>query len=363
MPVDPLIKSYYSNRVNFKYPKVKVEISKAKKMVTEVLATSKASKEDIDIMVFERMEYDFHDNTFSGFAGLKGIIKELNEGAGKEIKIVIDKPSIKLIDANGRSARLVGMQAVELVSTMAKDTGIGFVGIYNSTYHGILETYSRAIAAKDLVAIVSANGGPQGVVPFGGRTEIFGTNPLSYGVPTTELPIVFDGATSQFPYGSMHLAKERNEQLPEQTFLTQTGEYTTNPADAYAVIPFGGHKGYALNLLLEIMTGNLVKAKSGLTQSTPADLGSFFIAIDPALFQPIEEFKKENTKLVQDIEAVKPVDPNQPVRVPGYRSEKLKQQMLKEGHIYIDTNAWTEFTKLYEEITNNLLKQKFHRKD
>lgn len=328
---------------------MKIPISQAKERLTKLLKTSGASDQDVNTMVDMRLEYDFHKNTFSGFEEIESIIEELKCSKDIHYEIVVNKPSVKLINGNGRSAKLVGMEVVELVSKMAKETGIGMVGIYNSTYHGILETYTRAIANHNLIGIVAANGGPQGVVPYGGNKDIFGTNPISYAIPSTDLPIVFDGATAKYAYGSIRLAKKRGQKLPENSYLNKDGKYTTDPNEATKIVPFGEHKGYAINLLLEVLTGSFVRAKMGLMQSKENELGSFFIALDPSTFTPIEQFKQEVSQIIKEILAVSPAEGFKNVSVPGLRGEEAKQKMIQEGYIEIDDLEWKSFEKLYNE--------------
>ncbi len=327
----------------------KIPLDKARKMMFEILKTSGAGDHDVKIMTDMRLEYDFHQNTFSGFQEIEGSIKELIASKDIKHKIVVDKPAMKLIDAQGRSAKLVGMDVCDLVIKMAKQNGIALVGIYNSTYHGILETYARKIAANDLIAIVSANGGPQGVVPHNGASDIFGTNPLSYGIPSDGLPIIFDGATAKYAYGSIRLAKEKGEKLPEKSYITKEGSYTTDPKLAIAIVPFGEHKGYAVNLLLEILTGTFVRAKMGLKTKTEKDLGSFFIAIDPSFFMPITEFKKSVSQLISDIQKIKPIEKGTEMKIPGYNGEKAKQRMIKENVIEVEDRIWEEFQEKYKK--------------
>lgn len=327
---------------------MKVRLDELKKKLTELLATSGGDEKDVERMADMRLQYDFHHNTFSGIEEIEKILVELKESKGTKITFDVDKPSVKLIDAHGRSGELVGMEAVDLLVTMAKETGVAVIGIHNATYHGILETYSRAIAAHDLVALVSANGGPQGVVPYGGRKDIFGTNPISYGIPTAGMPIVFDAATAKYAYGTIRLAKKHGETLPEGAYLDQEGNWTTDPLQAVSIVPFGEHKGSAINLLLEVLTGALVRGKSGLLLKEEADLGAIFIAIDPAAFGSLQEFKKQTTQLVNDVQAVQPADGFTEVRVPGYKGEEHKQRVLQEGVVEIDDVIWAEFEKLYK---------------
>lgn len=326
---------------------MKIEITKARRMLLDVLLTSGASKRDAEMMADIMMEYDFYNNTFSGFSGVGYRRDQLRDSIGKQHTIVVDKPSMKLIDANGRSALLEGTEAVRLVCDTAKKTGIAMVGIYNSTYHEGMEAYVRNIAERDLIGIVSANGGPASVVPFGGTQPVTGTNPFSYAIPSDSLPIVFDGATAKYPYGSIRIAKRLKKLLPEHSYFDAKGNVTRDPNKAVAIIPFGEHKGYAINLMLEVMTGILVRAKSGLSANNEKDLGSFFIAIDPSVFIPIKKFKKQVSTLIKEIEAVKPAKGCDGVFVPGHRGEKAKQKMMREGYMEIPDYIWQEFEDVY----------------
>jgi len=139
---------------------MKIKLSIAKKRLSEVLQTSKANKKDINTKVAMRMEYDLHKNRFSGFDEIENVIDKLKKSNQIKYEIVVDKPSVKLINGHGRAAELIGLDTVNIVSKMAIKSGIAVVGIFNSTYHGILETYTRKIAQQDLIAIVMANGGP-----------------------------------------------------------------------------------------------------------------------------------------------------------------------------------------------------------
>lgn len=330
---------------------MKLPLDEVKAKFREALATSGADPKDVETYATIKLEQDLHGNFFSCLDEVEGGIRHLKASIGKKQIIEVDKPGLKLINGNGRAAILISYDIMPMVCDMARTQGIAMVGIYNSTYHEALEMYSRDIAAQDLICIMSANGGPQGVVPFGGRKDIMGTNPLTYGIPTNDLPIVFDGATAKHAYGSIREAKRRNNTLPEQEYLDKDGNWTTDPNLATALIAFGEYKGYAINLMLEVMTGCMVRAKSGLDQHTENELGSFFIVIDPSAFGPIEDFKAQTTKLAKDIEAIKPADGFSEVRVPGYKGERRKQETERTGLLEVEDAVWERFEAQYKALT------------
>jgi ureidoglycolate dehydrogenase (NAD+) len=161
---------------------------------------------------------------------------------------------------------------------------------------------------------------------------------------------VFDAATAEYAYGTIAIAKEQNEKLPTNTYLTKQGQYTTDPNEAIALIPFGGYKGYAINLLLDIMTGALVRGQSGLLQSDEAGLGAFMILIDPSALGSLDDFKKQTDKLVSDIAKVPPAQGFTEVRVPGYKSQQARRQRLAAGEIEVEDATYDKFLKDYEDL-------------
>jgi LDH2 family malate/lactate/ureidoglycolate dehydrogenase len=329
---------------------MKVPVSKITTMFKEALATSGAEQKDIDVMTTLCLEQDLHDNYFSGLSDVDKAIKLLQQSKDKTHSFEVDKPALKLVNCNGRDAGLVTYELVPLLCDMAREQGLAMIGYYNGGYQSMPEVFARAIAAQDLVGLVSGAGGPQGVVPFGGSKDIMGTNPLAYGIPTNDLPIVFDAATAKYAYGSIGLTRERGGTLPERSYLNKAGAWTTDPNDAIAIVPFGEHRGYAINLLLEVLDGSMVRAKSGLLQKGEADLGGFILAIDPAAFGPLEEFKAQTTKLAQDIAAVPPAEGFREVRVPGHRGEQFRQQAVASDSIEIADDIWQKFETRYNEL-------------
>jgi LDH2 family malate/lactate/ureidoglycolate dehydrogenase len=336
-----------------------VDLQIIRSMMRELLATSGADEKDIETIVKIKLDKDLHKNYFSGLKEMTGeplgAMETLQKSIGKKETIEVEMPALRLINCNGRPTSLVTADHIPQLCNMARANGIAMMGLYNGGYQEALEMFARRIAAQDLVAIISSTGGPQGVVPYGGSTGVMGTNPIAYGIPTDGLPIVFDAATAQHTYGSIRLTKEAGGRLPENAYLDKDGNWTTDPNAARSIIPFGGHKGYAINVLLEVMGGALVRAKSGLLQKDATDLGSFLIAIDPAAFGPLNEFKAQTTRLARDIEAVKPAVGYTEVRAPGYKGERHRRKVLQTGKIEINDSIWNEFKYAYDKLTTKTL--------
>ncbi len=325
---------------------MKIKLDTARQMLKYLYASSGLIGDELDWMVELALDYDLEGNFFSGFEEVEDDMKKI--AAKSTESLDLDLPALKLVNGHGKSAKLLMHALIPQSVRWAHEQGAIVVGIKNAGYHGSLGTIARKFAEQGLLCIYSSNGGPQGVVPYGGTKDVCGTNPLAYGIPTSGLPIVFDAATAIRAYGTIRKARERHEELPENMYLDSNGHYTTDPTAAIALIPFGGYKGFAINVMLEVMTGALVGAKSGTLVSNDDDIGAFLILIDPAALGSVEEFTAQTDKLVEDIKNNVPAKNFTEVRVPGYRSQELRQKQLQNGEFEVDDAIWQKFSAFYE---------------
>lgn len=327
---------------------MKLPIADLRQKVTDYFLSSGLNEKDSQAMTELIVEQELVGNQFSAVGELNGKHARLvNNIASAKEEVVVTKPAVKLIKGNGRLAPLITADYLPDVIANAKQQGIYALGIYDSTYNDFFDVFCRRVAAEDCIAIIVENGGPQGVVPFGGRTDVMGTNPLAYGIPTNKSPIVFDAATAMHAYGRIRQAKEHGEQLPDNAYVDKEGNITNDPNVAHAVLPFGGFKGYAINLLVEVLTTSLVRSKGGLDQPVDSqrNIGTFIIVIDPAAFGDIITFKESTTKLADDLLSVSPTDPNNPVRVPGFRGSGRRERFMASGEIEIADADWQKFVQ------------------
>jgi len=332
---------------------MKIKITELKQQVSEYLQLTGMNTHDSEVLSEIMIEQEMIGNQFSPIGELAGKHTRLTENIKNEKEeVVVDKPSVKLIKGNGRLAPLITADYLDLIIQKAKIQGIFALGIYDSTYNDFFDVFCRRVAAQDCVAIIVENGGPQGVVPFGGKKDVTGTNPIAYGIPTHKYPIIFDAATAMHAYGRIRQAKENGEKLPENAYVDKEGNLTTDPNVAYAILPFGGFKGFAINLLIDVLSGALVRGKCGLDQPLDSQryIGTLIIVIDPAAFGEIKDFKDATTKLMDDILAVPPTDPSKPVKVPGLRGSKRLEDFKQQGTIEIEDSEWNKFSDAFEKI-------------
>jgi LDH2 family malate/lactate/ureidoglycolate dehydrogenase len=256
-----------------------------------------------------------------------------------------------LINGNGRSAKLIMKDLLPTAVQWTHEQGQICIGFKNCGYHGGLGTIARKFAEANVVCIYTANGGPATVPPYGGSKELLGTNPIAYAIPTSGMPIVFDAATSERPFGTIARAKKQHESLIPNTYYARSGEFTTVPNEAVAIKSFGGHKGSAINLLLDVITGALVGAKSGSLVGSDPDIGGYMQLLDPAAFGELSIFTQQSDQLVKDIQSNPPAPGLTEVRIPGYRAQQLREQQLAAGTIAVSDDVWEAFIALHAQLS------------
>lgn len=166
-------------------------------------------------------------------------------------------------------------------------------------------------------------------------------------------------ALSKCAWKEAKIAKLENRSLPDNSFVDKNGRITLCPIEAYAVLPFGGYKGYALGLLVEILTASLVNSDIGLKKSFyeiertvlgkkvgKAYRGALFIAIDPARFVDMNKFKKNNEELIRQLKKSRCQDRVNKIFLPGEKAYSLKEKCLKRGWFDINEKIWRELLKI-----------------
>lgn len=331
---------------------MKIEIVELKNKVQAYLRATGITEQDTKTLTEIIIEQEMIGNRFSAIGELARNYPTGNTNHDAVEEIVVTKPALQLIKGNGRHAPLITANHLDEVIRKAKTQGIFAMGIYDSSYNDFFDVFCRRVAAQDCIALIFENGGPQGVVPFGGKKDVMGTNPLAYGIPTNTSPIIFDAATAMHAYGQIRVAKEKGQKLPDNAYVDKEGNVTTDPSTATAVLPFGGFKGYAINLLVDVLSGALVRGRSGLDMPSGSEryIGTLVIVIDPAAFGEISDFKNATTKLVNDLLTVPAVDPTKPVRVPGLRGSERLAKSIEAGEIEIADSDWEKFSLALEQI-------------
>ncbi len=164
----------------------------------------------------------------------------------------------KIWNANLKLGQSTAFAAMEEAIRLADQYGIGQVSVDNAFHYLWGGGYVMDAAQRGYLAYTNCTAALAEVVPFGGIFPTLGTNPHSWGIPTTEAlgyPVVIDWATSTVAMGRVQQLKREGKELPPNAAVDAAGQPTTDPNQVAALVPFGAHKGFGLSLINELVAG------------------------------------------------------------------------------------------------------------
>lgn len=226
--------------------------------------------------------------------------------------IVVDAGALAVIDGRDGIGQVLAANAMREAIRRAKMHGVGVVALRNSNHFGTAMYYTRMAAADGCVGFLSTNASPA-MAPWGGRKKAIGTNPWSIAAPAGDLPpMVLDIANTSVARGKVYLAKQKGQTIPLGWAINSAGEPTTDPAEAIAglILPMAEHKGYAIAMMMDVLSGVLTGSSFGSGISGPyqfdkrSGCGHLMIVLNIAAFQPIDQFSERMEKLIAEIKSV-----------------------------------------------------------
>ncbi len=274
----------------------------------------------------------------------QGIVKLIGKGIPKNEKaqtptIEKETPTTAIINANLSMEAIAMEQAVNMVIKKAKEMGIAIVGTHTGDgSSGAVGYWSRKIADAGLVGITMSSYPFAMVPPHGSYEPLFCTNPIAWGVPTDNEPIILDMSSSGISFFGLVEAKTQGVQVAEGLGYDKEGNETTDPAEimAGAVRPFDkGFKGAGLALMVQIIGGALV---GGDFLNGSDNDGNVVIAINPEAMIGMQKFIEETTKMTKAIKQAKKLEGVEEVMVPGERGDKIRSKILDSNEIEVEDN-------------------------
>jgi LDH2 family malate/lactate/ureidoglycolate dehydrogenase len=260
--------------------------------------------------------------------------------------------STATIDGDNGLGLVVGPQANAVAMDMADKAGSGWVSICNSNHFGIAGYYVLQALERDMIGWAMTNS-TKLVTPLWGAERMLGTNPIAVAFPgKDEPPIVVDMATCAAAYGKIEMARRRGESIPQGWGINNQGHGTTNPDDIVAggaLLPLGsdrergGHKGYGLGMMVDILCAVLSGANWGpftppfaLRQEVPArsvgkGIGHFFGAMRIDGFIEADEFKIQMDDFIRTFRATKPAPGTNGPLIPGDPEREAEKVRRKQG--------------------------------
>jgi uncharacterized oxidoreductase len=274
-----------------------------------------------------------------------------------ELEMVCEGPCHAMLDGNWGLGQLMGWKAAQLAADKAQDSALVAVTLRNCSHLGRLGEYSQFIAEQGLVGFVTVNGhgGAQLVAPWAGLERRLSVNPFSYAIPGPEIPVVVDISPTVVAGGKVAIKSLRQEAIPEGWVMDGEGRATTSP-DAFdgpppgSLLPLGGHKGFAMGLVMDILAGAL--SGGGCSGPNPERWGNatFILAINPAFFGGQQEFEAEVRDFLAYVRSSRLAPGFKEILIPGEPEVTEKARRSKEG-IFVGERTWGRITAVLDELT------------
>jgi len=293
-----------------------------------------------------------------GVARLKRYVDGLRGGvmlAKPKIEVVHQTPTTALMDGGAGLGQPVGVRGMQLAIEKAKEMGVGFVAVRNSNHYGIAGYYALMALEQDMIGISTTNAAVL-VVPTFGKDAVLGTNPLSVAVPAgEERPFVLDMATSVVTRGKLEVYDRMEKPIPLSWATDEHGVPTSGAARVLknllaraggGILPLGGareedggHKGYGLALLVDILCGvlplagyaNTIYPKTPDGKPLPANVGHFFGAMRVDAFRPVGEFKATMDDIIGRLKNSAKAEGQDRIYIHGEKEFEIEDQRRKNG--------------------------------
>jgi L-2-hydroxycarboxylate dehydrogenase (NAD+) len=243
-------------------PETVISVDALTRSVTDVLAAVGVPPGDAALIAASLVEADRRGTHSHGVLRLPLYVEAVRAGGivpDPEMRWVRQHGATAVLDAAGGFGQVATALAVAKARELAARHATAVVAVHGSSHYGAGAYWTNQLARDGLVALLVSTTGAT-VTPFGGAEKLLGTNPLTLSFPTgDDEPVVLDMATSSGAYGRIVAAGKEGRPIPEGWAVDPAGAPTTDPhaALAGALLPFGGHKGSGLAILLELLAGPL----------------------------------------------------------------------------------------------------------
>ncbi|TEU10095.1 MAG: Ldh family oxidoreductase [Anaerolineales bacterium] len=357
---------------------MRVRAESLKRFCERVFQKMGISEEDARITAAVLVAADLRGIDSHGVARLRRYVNGLRDGmivACPQVRVMTETPVTALIDAGAGLGQPISRRAMQKAIQKAQALGAGFVTVRNSNHYGIAGYYAMMALEHDCIGISMTNASVL-VVPTFGRDAMLGTNPISVAAPAgQEWPFVLDMATSTVPRGKLEVYDRLEKPLPlgwatDETGIptTDTGRVLKNFRDkkkgSGGLLPLGGagellggHKGYGLALMVEILCAilsgsayaDLVYPKTPDGKPLPSNVGHFFGAWRVDAFRPVEEFKAAMDDLQRRFKNAPRAEGQTRIYIHGEKEYEEAERRSREG-IPLNPKVAADLRALGEEM-------------
>jgi L-2-hydroxycarboxylate dehydrogenase (NAD+) len=328
--------------------------------IMRILGATGASALEASRQTSMLLEAELRGRPSHGLQRLPTIIERVRRGLLEPGALIqIDQPAagVLVVDGGFGFGPHVAFEAIDRLSALARTTGIALGVIKHTSHVGMLAPYLEAITSRRMIGLMFTTSEAL-VHPQGGTTALVGTNPIGIGIPTDgEPPVILDMATSAISAGEIISHAGRGIALLPGQAIGGDGYPTIDPLQAQqgAISPFGGGKGFALGLAIELLVAMTTDTALGtdvlgtLDAEHPVTKGDVLIVIDIETLGLAHTLPRVSAYL-EALRASPPAPGTPGVLLPGDRSASERARRLTDG-VAIPTELWSTIERLDPQST------------
>jgi delta1-piperideine-2-carboxylate reductase len=320
---------------------MRLAIKDARNLAARVMTALGHNDSDARTIADHLIDCELRGLSYGGLARAISIAERFRRTGDRRtpIRLIYETPVSARLDGGDHLGYVVAHRATNIAIEKAQASGIAIVGASNTWYTGMLSYYAEMAAASGLATMIASNASPW-VAPYGATEPLLGTNPICFGFPSADDPVIYDIGTSAIMHAEVMVAKRLGHDLPENIAFNADGAPTRDPAAALAgaFATWGGHKGSGLGIVVQLFG---ILAGSPPIPLELADFGFVIIAIRPDLMGPAEAFLHSVSSFAETVRHAKPTT-GSPVRMPFDRSRQEREKRRAEGAIEIPDTLYRE---------------------
>ena len=335
-----------------------------RRLISAIVKKGGSAAEEADLVAEHLVRANLMGHDSHGVGMIPTYVRHLKMGLvvpNTGAKVVKDDGALLMFDGGRGYGRPVAGQAMDAAIARCRESGVVAMGLANAHHIGRVGAYGEMASAAGLVSMhfVNVTDHRATVAPFRGTDARFVTNPVCIAVPGTDrhAPLLLDMATSQVAMGKIRVAKNEGKPAPEGALIDAKGRPTRDPNVMYsephgALVPFGGHKGYALAVMTELLATALTGGPSiqpGNQRMGGVINNMFTVLIDPGRLAGVDWLRREIDGFIDYVKASPPADPKLPVLVPG-EPERIAQAERGRAGIEVDATTWGEIVDAAETV-------------
>jgi uncharacterized oxidoreductase len=275
----------------------------------------------------------------------------------QQAEVVREGDWFAVLDGQLGFGQVMGESALRLALAKCGQLGFAVVSLRHSGHLGRIGDWAELAARAGMISLhfVNTSGGGILVAPHGGIERRLSADPIAAGVPVAEgLPIILDISTCTLAEGKLRLAANQGNPVPEGCILDNQGRPTTDPKDFYAnppgaILPLGGHKGFALAVVVEILAGALSGGSCSRPGKKVVANNMLSIVIDPERFRDRAEFDRDIADFTAWVKSAATVTEGGEILMPGEPEHRTRQQRSREG-IPLDETTWAQLRQAAESV-------------